>query len=160
MSQMFTQLPSGAPKAAGGPKAIAPIINQVKHEIAVGAGAAYVDLLPAIAAGECAAAAGAVANKGCAAIRLELTYLNDPNACDADGDGCSDGVLAPITKVVVPFDIPANSAIDLPAGLLAGIKVATLDEFGGALTANTAAQTVLWNSAYQPDACGCVEVPA
>lgn len=160
MTQMFTQLATGAVKDAAGAKAVAPIVSQVKHEIAEGDGAAYVDLLPAIAAGECGVAAGAVANKGCAAIRLELTYLNDPNGCDASGDGCSDSVLAPIELVVVEFDIPANSAIDLPGGLLAGIKVATLDEFGGALLANPAAQQVLWNSSYQPDFCGCVKVPA
>lgn len=159
MSQMFTQLATGAGcKTSSGPKAIAPIVKQVKHEIAIGEGAAFVDLLAPLATGECAAAAGGVQNKGCNSIRLEITYLNDPNSCDADFDGCSDSALLPIETVVDTFDIPANSGVEL-YGLVKGIKVATLDEFGGALTANTSAQTVLWNSAYQPDACGCVLIP-
>jgi hypothetical protein len=159
MSQMFTQLPSGCGKSAStGPKAVAPIIVQKKLEIAVAAGAAYQDLLPAIAAGECAIASGAVSNSGCAAIRLEISYLNDTN-CDLDNDGCSDSALLPLEVEVLEFDIPANSAIDLPAGMVKGIKVATLDEFGGDLTANTAVQKVLFNSNFQPNACGCVLVP-
>jgi hypothetical protein len=159
MSQTFTQLSAGCGKAvSSAPKAIAPVVNQLKHEIAVGAGVAYVDLLAPIASGQCAAAAGSVQNKGCAAIRLEISYLNDPNACDSDQDGCSDSALLPLEVVVDTFDIPANSGIEL-FGLVKGIKVATLDEFGGVLTANTAIQTVLWNSAYQPDGCGCVLVP-
>lgn len=160
MSQMFTSLPSGASCGqAGGTKAIAPTINQKALTIAIGAGAAYQDVLAAIATGSCAVDAGVIQNKGCAPLRLEIVYINDSN-CDKDCDGCNDGAaLLPLTKVTKTFDVPANSAVPVPAGLIAGLKAATLDVLGGALTANTAVQNVFWSSDFQASACGCTLVP-
>ena len=160
MTQMFTSLPASASCGqVGGTKAIAPTINQKALTIAIGAGSAYQDLLATIATGSCAVDAGVVQNKGCAPIRLEIVYVNDPN-CDANCDGCNDGTaLLPLTKVTAHFDVPANASVPVPAGLIAGLKVATLDTLGGALTANTAAQNVFWSSDFQPSACGCTLVP-
>lgn len=162
MSQMFVSMPvSSSASASTGPRAIAPTINQKALAIAIGAGAAYQDLLTAIAAGSCAVDAGVFQNKGCAPVRLEIVYVNDPNLCDLDGNGCPDSTtVLPATKVTKTFDVPANSAVALPAGLVVSVKVATLDTLGGALTANTAAQSVFWSSDFQPSACGCVVVPA
>lgn len=151
---------SGSCKKASGPRAVAPVIAQAKHVIEVGAGAAFVDLLAPIAADECAVDAGHVYLKGCHAVRFEITYLHDPNLCDADGDGCSDAAIVPMETKVEFYDVPVGGVMGLPGGLVKGIKVATLDEFGGALLANTSEQTVSWTSSYQPDACGCVKVPA
>jgi hypothetical protein len=158
---MFTSLPSGAScGAATGTKAIAPTINQKALTIAIGAGAAYQDLLATIATGSCAVDAGVIQNKGCAPIRLEIVYVNNPNLCDANADGCADSsTLLPLTKVTKTFDVPANSAVPVPAGLIAGLKAATLDVLGGALTANTAVQNVFWSSDFQASACGCTLVP-
>jgi hypothetical protein len=160
MSQMFTSLPSGAScGSATGTKAIAPTINQKALTIAIGAGAAYQDVLAALATGACAVDAGVIQNKGCAPVRLEIVYVNDPN-CDANCDGCADGAaLLPLTKVTKTFDVPSNTAVPVPAGLIAGLKVATLDVLGGALTANTVAQSVFWSSDFQASACGCTLVP-
>jgi hypothetical protein len=162
MSQMFVALPSSSScGTSSGPKAIAPTINQKALTIAIGAGAAYADLLATIAAGSCAVDSGIVQNKGCSPIRLEIVYVNNPNLCDLDGNGCPDSTtVLPSTKVTKTFDVPANSAVALPAGLVVGVKVATLDVLGGALTANTAAQSIFWSSDFQPSACGCVVVPA
>jgi hypothetical protein len=92
---------------------------------------------------------------------LEIVYVNDPNLCDLNGDGCPDqATVLPSTKVTKYFEVPANSAVALPAGLVVSVKVATLDALGGALTANTAAQSIFWSSDFQPSACGCVVVPA
>jgi hypothetical protein len=115
--------------------------------------------LAALATGACAVDAGVIQNKGCAPVRLEIVYVNDPN-CDANCDGCADGAaLLPLTKVTKTFDVPSNTAVPVPAGLIAGLKVATLDVLGGALTANTVAQSVFWSSDFQPSACGCTLVP-
>jgi hypothetical protein len=161
MSQMFVTLPSGgSANASSGPRAVAPIINQKALTIAAAAGAAYQNLLAAIAAGSCAVDAGVIQNKGCNAIRLEIKYVDNPN-CDLDGDGCADSATAlPSTVETLTFDVPANSAVALPAGLIAGLRVATIDALGGALFANTAEQQVFWSSDFQPSSCGCVVVPA
>ncbi len=160
MSQMFVSLPSGgSATASSGPRAVAPIINQKALTIASGAGVAYQDLLAAIATGSCAVDAGVIQNKGCSPIRLEIKYVNNPN-CDLDGDGCADSAAAlPSTLETRTFDVPANTAVPVPAGLIAGMKVATLDSLGGALFANTGEQQVFWSSDFQPSSCGCVLVP-
>ncbi len=147
-------------KKSSGPAAVVPVVSQKKVDIAVGAGSAFTDLLPALAAGDCAVAAGSVYLKGCYAVRFEITYVKNPNLCDADGDGCSDSAILPLTTEVLTYDVPVGGVMDLPVGLVKGIKIATLNEFGGALIANTAEQSVSWTSSYQPDSCGCVEIPA
>jgi hypothetical protein len=158
MTQMFVSLPSGGAAAGSGPKAVAPIVSQKSLTIAVAAGAAYADLLAAIAAGACAVDAGVLNNKGCAPVRAKITYLD--GGCDADGDGCADAGAATLTTVDIEVDIPANTAFPLPAGLVKRIQVATLDELGGALTANTAEQNLFWYSSMQPAGCACVAIPA
>jgi hypothetical protein len=157
---MFVSLPSGGScKTSTGPRATAPIINQKALTIAAGAGSAYQDLLATIATGSCAVDAGVIQNKGCSPIRLEIKYIDNPN-CDLDGDGCADSAAAlPSTVETLTFDVPSNSAVALPAGLIAGLKVATVDSLGGALFANTAEQQVFWSSDFQPSSCGCVLVP-
>lgn len=159
MTQMHTSLPSASCGQSGGAKAIAPTINQKALTIAIGAGDAYQDVLAEIVSGLCAVDAGVIHNKGCAPIRLEIVYVDDPN-CDKDCDGCKDSApLLPVTKVTRTFDVQANHAGPVPSGLIAGLKVATLDVLGGALTANTAAQSVFWSSDFQASACGCTLVP-
>ena len=158
MTQMFVSLPSGGAASGSGPKAVAPVVYQESLTIAVGTGATAKDLLPAIAAGECAADAGILHNKGCAPLRATVSYID--GGCDADGDGCADAGAAALEIVDIEVDIPANSAFPLPAGLVKQIKVATLDELGGALTANTSEQKLFWYSSYQAAGCACVAIPA
>ena len=150
----------GACKKSSGPSAVVPVIAQANYTIASGAGAAFTDLLAPLAADACAVDAGHVHLKGCYAVRFEITYVKNPNLCDADGNGCSDSAIVPVTTEVKTYDVPVGGVMALPGGLVKGIKVQTLDKFGGAPLANTSDQTVLWTSSYQPDACGCVKIPA
>jgi hypothetical protein len=156
--QMISYMSGGGAASGSGPKAVAPVVNQAPLTIAVGAGAAYQDLLAEIAAGTCAADAGQISNKGCLPLRVKLTYID--GGADCDGDGCPDDGAAGLTTVDIEVDVPANSSFPLPAGLVSQIQVATIDELGGALFANTAEQKLFWYSAYQPAGCACVAVPA
>lgn len=156
MTQMFVSLPSGGAASGSGPKAVAPVVFQESLIIAVGAGATAQDLLPAIAAGSCAADAGVLNNRGCSAVRATVSYID--NGGDCDGDGCSDSGAAALTIKDIPIDIPANSAFPLPAGLIKQIKVATIDALGGAPFANTSENSLFWYSSYQPG-CACVTIP-
>jgi hypothetical protein len=158
MTQMFVSLPSGGAASGSGPKAVAPVVSQQSLTIAIAAGAAYQDLLAAVAEGDCALDAGVINNKGCAPLRAKISYID--GGCDADGDGCPDAGSAGLSTVDIEVDIPANSAFPLPAGLVSKIQVATLDELGGALTANTSESKLFWYSSYQPAGCACVAVPA
>ncbi len=158
MTQMFVSLPSGGAASGTGPKAVAPVVHQESLTIAVAAGAAFQDLLAAIPAGDCAADAGVLNNKGCSPLRAKISYVD--GGCDADGDGCADAGAAGLSTVDIEVDIPANSAFPLPAGLVSQIQVATIDELGGALFANTSEQKLFWYSSYQASGCACVAVPA
>lgn len=158
MTQMFVSLPSGGSAGATGPKAVAPIVHQESLTIEVAAGAAFQDLLAAIPAGDCAADAGVLNNKGCLPLRAKISYITGGEDCD--GDGCPDAGSAALELVDIEVDIPANSAFPLPSGLIAQIQVATIDELGGALFANTSEQKLFWYSSYQPAGCACVAVPA
>jgi hypothetical protein len=133
--------------SASAQKAVAPIVHQKALSIAVGAGAAPQDLLPAIAAGQCAAFAGQIVNKGCYDVKATITYLDG-----ADCDSCTVDVLAKIDVNVV---IPANSVFPLPAGFHQQIKVSTLDSLGAAI-ANTTEVKLNFYSSYQPSCGGCV----
>lgn len=146
------QFYSASGSAGQSTRAVAPVVHQEKLAIAVGAGAAYQDLLAAIAAGSCAADAGQLSNKGCYAIRLAIDYVT--------GDDC-DECTTPDTLVLetIEVDVPANASFPLPPGLVARIQVATIDA-DGAFIANTSEQNVTWYSAYAPACTGCVQVPA
>ena len=157
MTQMFVALPSSGGASSSGPKAVAPVVYQAPLTIAIGAGATYQDLLPAIASGACAADAGILHNKGCFPLRAKVSYVD--GGCDADGDGCADAAATAITIKDIEIDIPANSAFPLPAGLVKQIQVATIDDLGGVLFANTSEAKLFWYSSYQPAGCACVAIP-
>lgn len=134
-------------------KVAAPIVHQSKATIAVGAGVAPQDLLPAIAAGECAAFGGQIVNKSCNSIKATIKYI-DGGQCEPSGCAGSSGEV--YTTVDVDVIIPANSVFPLPSGFHQGIKVSTVDDAGVAL-ANTAEVKLDFYSHYQAGCSGCVE---
>lgn len=146
--QMISYLPSSNGSTAA--RAVAPTVHQANKTIAVGAGAAYSDLLAAIASGSCAADAGQVVNAGCYDIEILATYLTG-----ADCDACTVDAL---TTVDVSVIIPANSAFPLPPGYVSRLQVRTLDSAGAAI-ANTTEVKVRYYGAYAPGCGGCPLVP-
>jgi hypothetical protein len=129
-------------------KATAPIVHQEALTVAVGAGAAPQDLLAVIPAGDCAAYAGQIVNKGCYDVKATISYL--------DGADCDSCTVETLTKVDVDVVIPANSVFPLPAGFHQGVKVSTVDSSGAAI-ANTTEVKLNFYSSYQPSCAGCVK---
>jgi hypothetical protein len=129
-------------------KASAPIVHQEALTIAVGAGVAPQDLLAAIAAGDCAAYAGQIVNKGCYDIKATVSYL--------DGADCDSCTVDTLVKVDVDLVIPANSVFPLPAGFHQQIQVSTLDSAGVAI-ANTTEVKLNFYASYQPSCGGCAK---
>lgn len=146
--QMISYFPASG-SAGTSTRAVAPVVNQEKLTIAVGAGSAYQDLA-LIASGQCAADAGQVSNSGCYEVELLITYLTgaDCDACTVDSVSTKD----------VTVTVPANSAFPLPPGLVSRVQVRTLDS-AGAPVANTTEQKLSWYSAYAPGCGGCTLVP-
>lgn len=133
-------------ESGSAPKAVAPVVHQASLVMAVDSGAADQDLLAAIPAGECAAYAGQVVNKGCYDIKATISYLNG-----SDCDSCTVDVLSTVDVEVV---IPANSVFPLPAGYHQQIKVVSLDSLGAPI-ANTTEIKLNFYSSYQPACGGC-----
>ena len=128
-------------------KAKAPIVKQKNLTIAVGAGAAFQDLLPAIAAGQCAAYGGQVINSGCYDLKLVVSYL--------DGADCDECTVDVLSKVDVELIVPKNSVFPIPDGFYQQVKVQSVDS-SAAPVANTTEVKVSLHSAYQPSCTGCV----
>lgn len=127
-------------------KAVAPVVHQASLTVAVGSGAAAQDLLPAIAAGECASFAGQIVNKGCYDILATVSYL--------DGGDCDSCTVDTLETVDVELVIPANSVFPLPQGFHQQVAVQTLDS-AGAPIANTTEVKLNFYSSYQPSCGGC-----
>lgn len=133
--------------ASSSQKAVAPVVHQKSLTIAVNGGNTAQDLLPAIAAGSCAAYGGQVVNKGCYDVKATISYL--------DGADCDSCTVDTLSKVDVDVIIPANSVFSLPYGYHQQIKVVTLDSAGAAV-ANTTEVKLNFYSSYQPSCGGCV----
>lgn len=146
--QMISFLSSSSGSSAA--RAVAPTVHQAALTLAAGAGAAYSDLLAAIAAGSCAADAGQIVNTGCYDLEVLATYLTG-----ADCDSCTVDAL---TTVDVSVVVPANSAFPMPPGYVSRLQVRTLDSAGAAI-ANTTEVKVRYYGAYAPGCGGCPLVP-
>lgn len=140
----------GADTSPNGVRAVAPIVHQSVLVAAVGSGAALQDVLPEIAADECAAHAGQVINTGCYDVKLTVSYLTG-----GDCDTCTVDVL---TVEDLEITVPKNSAFPLPVGLVKQIQAQTLDSAGEPV-ANSTEQTVKYYGHYVPGCTGCTLVP-
>jgi hypothetical protein len=127
-------------------RAAAPVVHQASLTVAVASGAVKQDLLPAIAAGECAAFAGQIVNKGCYKVLATISYL--------DGSDCNSCTQDELEVVEVDVTIPANSVFPLPQGYHQQIEVQTLDSSGTPI-ANTTEVSLEFYSSYQPQCGGC-----
>lgn len=128
-------------------KATAPIVNQESLTIAVGSGATAQDLLPAIAAGSCAAYGGQVVNKGCYDVKLVISYL--------DGADCDSCTVDTLVKKDVSLIVPSNTVFPIPDGYYQQVTAQVVDS-NGAPFANTTEVKLSLHSAYQPSCGGCV----
>ena len=149
MSQLIQFLPQEA--AQGCPKAVLPVVNQGALDIAVGAGSALADLLPAIAAGDPAAFGGQVVVKGCHDLLLTISYLEGD-----DCDPCTEPDALTVTDVEIT--VPKNSAFPLPNGFITRVQAQALDSTGTPVDVQKAVEVDFY-SAYQPCCNGGVLVP-
>lgn len=145
MSQMISFLGNSSVTCSTA-RAVAPVVHQASLTIAVGAGAAYQDLLAAIASGACAADAGQIVNTGCYDLQVKATYLDG-----ADCDNCTVDTIATVDVTVI---IPANSAFPMPPGYVTQIQARTVNSSGVAV-ANTTEQKARYYGAYAPGCNGC-----
>jgi hypothetical protein len=129
-------------------RAAAPVVHQASLTMAVASGAAKQDLLEAIAAGDCAAFAGQIVNKGCYDVLATISYL-----VGSDCDSCT---VDELETVEVEVTIPANSVFPLPQGFHQQIEVQTLDS-AGAPIANTTEVKLKYYGSYQPSCGGCAK---
>lgn len=149
MAQMI-QFLSTSSNSCNTSRAVAPVVHQARKTIAIGAGAAYSDLLAALASGVCAADAGQIVNTGCYDLMVKASYLDG-----ADCDACTVDTLA---VVEVELFVPKNSAFPLPPGFIKQIQVKTVDSTGADVS-NTTTVNVSYYGAYAPSCNGCVLVP-
>ena len=127
-------------------KAVKPVVFQEFLTVAVGAGAAFQDLLPAVAAGECAAYGGQIVNNGCYDLKVKVSYL--------EGGDCDECTVDVLTKVDVEFVVPKNSVFPIPDGFFQQVQVQTVDS-DHAPIANTTEVKVSLHSAHSPNCTGC-----
>lgn len=129
-------------------KAIKPVVFQEFLTIAVAAGAAYQDLLPVIAAAECAAYGGQIVNSGCYDLKVKVSYL--------EGGDCDECTVDVLSKVDVEFIVPKNSVFPIPDGFYQQVQVQTVDSSQAAF-ANTTEVKVSLHSAHTPNCSSCVK---
>jgi len=141
--QFFNSSSSGASL-----KAVKPIVFQKFLTIAVGAGAALQDLLPAIAANQCAAYGGQIVNSGCYDLKATVSYL--------EGGDCDECTVDTLTKVDLEFIVPKNSVFPIPDGFYQQVRVQTVDSSQAAI-ANTTEVKVSLHSAHSPNCTGCTK---
>jgi hypothetical protein len=144
--QFFNSSSSGASL-----KAVKPVVFQEFLTIAVGAGASFQDLLPVVAAGECAAYGGQIVNSGCYDLKVNVTYL--------EGGDCDECTVDVLSTVAQEFIVPKNSVFPIPDGFYQQVQVQTVDSAQAAI-ANTTEVKVSLHSAHSPNCTGCVAAVA
>lgn len=140
--QFFNSASSGASL-----KAVKPIVFQEFLTIAVAGGAAFQDLLPAVAAGQCAAYGGQIVNSGCYDLKAKVSYL--------EGGDCDECTVDVLSKVDVEFIVPKNSVFPIPDGFYQQVQVQTVDSAQAPIS-NTTEVKVSLHSAHSPNCSGCV----
>ncbi|HRT03700.1 MAG TPA: hypothetical protein P5513_07155 [Candidatus Diapherotrites archaeon] len=128
--------------------AVAPVVVQGELTVAVGTGAALLNLVPALATGAKAGFGGQIVNKGCYDLLATITYLT--------GDDC-DSCTTPdtLTPVVITVEIPKNSAFPIPDGFFTTVRIQTIDAANAPINVTTE-QSVYFYSAYKPSCPTCV----
>lgn len=132
-------------------KAVKPVVFQQFLTIAVAAGAAYQDLLAAVAAGSCAAYGGQIVNSGCYDLKVKVSYL--------EGGDCDECTVDTLSKVDIEFIVPKNSVFPIPEGFYQQVQVQTVDSAQAAIS-NTTEVKVSLHSAHSPNCSGCVQAIA
>jgi hypothetical protein len=149
--QFFNSSSAGSSLSASLPVVFQKFVTIAGSAATPGTGNVPSDLLPAIAAGSCAAYGGQIVNNGCYDLKADITYVVGG---DCSNPGCA-ATASAYSKSVVSIYIPKNSVFPIPDGFYQQVQISSVDSAHAAI-ANTSDVVAQLHSSYSPSCGGCV----